>query len=104
MRKLLTYINTKEKSMVVIGVLFVVVQVWLELKMPEYMSAITLLVKTPGSDINEILTNGGYSRRRLKSLFRDMHKNTVSILAATTCSSTFSPAAFRTKLLLRGRT
>lgn len=60
MRKLLTYINTKEKSMVVIGVLFVVVQVWLELKMPEYMSAITLLVKTPGSDINEILTNGGY--------------------------------------------
>lgn len=60
MRKLLKYLNPKEKLRVVLGVLFVVVQVWLELKMPEYMSAITLLVKTPGSEIAEILKNGGY--------------------------------------------
>lgn len=60
MRKLLKYLNPKEKIRVILGVLFVVVQVWLELKMPEYMSAITLLVKTPGSEIAEILKNGGY--------------------------------------------
>lgn len=47
MSKLLKYLNAKEKVRVILGVLFVVVQVWLELKMPEYMSAITLLVKPP---------------------------------------------------------
>lgn len=60
MKKLLNYLSAKEKSMVLTGILFVVVQVWLELKMPEYMSGITLLVETPGSEINEILRNGGY--------------------------------------------
>lgn len=60
MKKILNYLNSKEKGMVLIGILFVVVQVWLELKMPEYMSGITLLVETPGSEINEILQNGGY--------------------------------------------
>lgn len=60
MKKILNYISSKEKGMALIGILFVVVQVWLELKMPEYMSGITLLVETPGSEINEILQNGGY--------------------------------------------
>ena len=60
MKKLLNYLSAKEKSMELTGILFVVVQVWLELKMPEYMSGITLLVETPGSEINEILRNGGY--------------------------------------------
>lgn len=60
MRKLFKYVNRREKIRVVLGVLFVVIQVWLELKMPEYMSAITLLVKTPDAEINEILKNGGY--------------------------------------------
>lgn len=60
MKKILNYLNTKEKGMALIGILFVVVQVWLELKMPEYMSGITLLVETPGSEINEILQNGRY--------------------------------------------
>lgn len=60
MKKILNYLNSKEKGMALIGILFVVVQVWLELKMPEYMSGITLLVETPGSEINKILQNGGY--------------------------------------------
>lgn len=60
MKKLLNYLSAKEKGMALAGILFVVVQVWLELKMPEYMSGITLLVETPGSEINEILRNGGY--------------------------------------------
>lgn len=60
MKKLMKYLSPKEKSMALAGILFVGVQVWLELKMPEYMSGITLLVQTPGSEINEILQNGGY--------------------------------------------
>lgn len=60
MKKLLSCLSRKEKSMALLGVLFVVAQVWLELKMPEYMSRITLLVETSGSEINEILKNGSY--------------------------------------------
>lgn len=60
MKKLLNYLSAKEKSMALIGILFVAVQVWLELKMPGYMSGITLLVETAGSEINEILKHGGY--------------------------------------------
>ena len=60
MKKLLKYLSAKENGMALAGILFVAVQVWLELKMPEYMSGITLLVQTPGSEIDEILQNGGY--------------------------------------------
>lgn len=41
------------------GVLLVASQVGLELKMPDFMSEITRLVETPGSDIRNILLNGG---------------------------------------------
>lgn len=46
--------------MVVFSLVFVVMQVWLDLKMPDYMSAITTLVQTPGAPMGEILENGGY--------------------------------------------
>lgn len=42
-----------------IGIIFIVLQVWLDLKMPDYMSEITLLVKTPGSEMADILNAGG---------------------------------------------
>ena len=35
-------------------------QVWLDLKMPDYMSEITKLVKTEGSNMSDILYNGGF--------------------------------------------
>lgn len=34
-------------------------QVWLELKMPDYMSEITVLVQTEGSEMKDIIKNGG---------------------------------------------
>lgn len=46
--------------MVLCSLVFIVAQVWLDLKMPDYMSTITTLVETPGSEISEILLNGGY--------------------------------------------
>lgn len=60
MIKLLRQLDLKERMMVLAGVLFVIAQVWLELKMPEYMSEITVLIETPGSEISEILKNGGF--------------------------------------------
>ena len=44
------------------------------------------------------------NRLRLKSWFNAMHRNTVSMFAATICSCCGSPAAFRTKAPFRGRT
>ena len=41
------------------GVIAVVLQVGLELKMPDYMSEITKLVETEGSEMSDIMRNGG---------------------------------------------
>ena len=60
MFKLLKNLNKKDIIMVLISVALIVVQVWLDLKMPDYMSEITKLVQTSGSSINDILLNGGY--------------------------------------------
>lgn len=38
---------------------FILVQVWLSLTMPDYMSEITVLVQTPGSEMSEVLSAGG---------------------------------------------
>lgn len=38
---------------------FIVLQVWLDLTMPEYMAEITRLVQTPGSTMSEIISAGG---------------------------------------------
>lgn len=46
--------------MVCASFIFIVAQVWLDLKMPDYMSTITTLVQTPGSEMSDILLNGGY--------------------------------------------
>ena len=59
MFKLLKHLNKKDYIFMVLAVLFIAGQVGLELKMPEYMSAITKLVQTEGSEMGDILKNGG---------------------------------------------
>lgn len=60
MIKLLKYLNKKQWFFVFICVMFVVLQVYLELTLPDYMSEITKLVQTPGSKMTDILLNGAY--------------------------------------------
>jgi len=60
MLKIFTYLKPKEWLMAGISLIFIVVQVWLDLKLPDYMSEITQLVQTPGSEISDIWLNGGY--------------------------------------------
>ena len=43
-----------------ISLLFIVTQVWFDLKLPDYMAQITQLTQTPESNIAEIWTAGGY--------------------------------------------
>lgn len=60
MLKLLKKLGKREWLLVIICVALICVQVWLELKMPDYMSKITILVQTEGSQMSDILTQGGY--------------------------------------------
>lgn len=60
MLKLLKNFKKKEWLLMIICFVLIVAQVWLELKMPDYMSAITRLVQTEGSQMIDILKNGGY--------------------------------------------
>ena len=60
MFKLFKNLTKKDLLYIVICFTLIIFQVWIELKMPDYMSAITRLVQTEGSTINEILTQGSY--------------------------------------------
>ena len=45
--------------MVLFSLVFIVFQVWLDLKLPDYMTEITQLVQTQGSAMEDVLTAGG---------------------------------------------
>ncbi len=60
MIKLFRLLRRQEWLMIAASLVFIVAQVWLNLKMPDYMSAITTLVETPGSAMSDILMNGAF--------------------------------------------
>lgn len=60
MLKLLKNVTKKQWLLAMVCFALVIIQVWLELKMPDYMSEITQLVQTEGSQMKDILINGGY--------------------------------------------
>ncbi len=76
MLKLLKKFSVKEWGLAFMSVGFIVLSVWAELTMPDYMSEITVLVQTPGSKMSEILIAGG--KMLLYALIS---------LAATVCTS-----------------
>ena len=59
MFKLLKNIGLKEWLLTLVVFVLIFGQVWLELKMPDYMSEITVLVQTEGSEMKDIIKNGG---------------------------------------------
>lgn len=60
MLKIFRYMRQKEWLLICAGLLFIVVQVWLDLKTPDYMSEITRLVQTPGSAMKDVWKSGGF--------------------------------------------
>ena len=60
MIKLLKNLRKKEWLLALICLILIVIQVWLELKMPDYMSEITVLVQSEGSQMSDIIRNGAY--------------------------------------------
>jgi len=60
MLKIFKYLKAAEWLEAAAAVVFIVAQVWCNLKLPDFMNQITTLVQTPGSLIREIWTEGGY--------------------------------------------
>ena len=60
MHKIIKYLNKKQWMLLGVVALLTFGQVFFELKMPDYMSQITILVQTEGSMMKDILINGGY--------------------------------------------
>jgi ATP-binding cassette subfamily B protein len=60
MFKLFRRLNKTEWLQIGISLIFIVSQVWLDLKLPDYMAEITRLTQTPGSATSEIWKAGGY--------------------------------------------
>ena len=53
MLKLLKNFTKKDWLIVAISLLLIIFQVWLDLKLPDYMSEITKLVQTEGSQMSD---------------------------------------------------
>lgn len=59
MLKILKRLSRTEWLLAAASLVFIVIQVWLDLKLPDYMSQITVLTQTPGSAMSEIWLAGG---------------------------------------------
>jgi ATP-binding cassette subfamily B protein len=59
MLKILKNYTTKDWLLAAFAVVFIIISVWMELTIPEYMSEITRLVQTSGSKMSDIFIAGG---------------------------------------------
>jgi ATP-binding cassette subfamily B protein len=59
MIKIFKYVKPKEWILALVCLVFIAAQVWLDLKLPDYMAEITMLVQTPGSAMRDIWLAGG---------------------------------------------
>ena len=94
MFKLLKNLTKKEIIYAIICITLVIVHVWLELKVPDYMSGITQLVQTEGSKMSQILEQGAYM---LGCALLSLICNIVVGYFATRVASSFS-ATLRRKI------
>ncbi len=60
MFKIFKNFTKKNVFLILICIFLIVFQVWLDLKLPDYMTAITKLVQTEGSKVTDVLKQGGY--------------------------------------------
>lgn len=59
MIRLFRYLKTKEWLYIILCVALIVFQVWLDLRLPDYMTDITALITAEGSNMNEVIGAGG---------------------------------------------
>ncbi len=59
MLKLFRYLSRRDWGLMILSFGFILLQIWLDLSLPDYMSEITELVQAPGSPMGTILSAGG---------------------------------------------
>ena len=58
MIRIIRYLNKKQWIQVLLSLVFIVTQVFLDLKIPDYMSKITMYVESPGHSVSDIIAEG----------------------------------------------
>ena len=56
--KIFRFLGKRERALIAISLVFIVVQVWLDLKLPSYMAEITKTMQTPGSVVSDVVNDG----------------------------------------------
>ncbi len=86
MVRLLKYMKRREWVLVLLALALIVLQVSLDLALPDYMEEITELVETAGSDMSEILHVGG---KMLLAALGSLAGAVLTVLLASSAASTF---------------
>ena len=94
MIKLLKNLPKRNWLMMLFAIGFVVLQVWLDLTIPDYMADITALVQTDGSKMADIMAAGG---KMLLCAFGSLAATVVVAIISSRIASDFS-AVLRAKL------
>lgn len=87
MLKLLKKFRKTEWLLTCVAFVFIVLQVWMDLTIPDYMSEITTLVQTEGSAMGDILTAGG---KMLGCALGSFAASVVTVICAARIASNFS--------------
>ena len=87
MIKILKYLRKKEILLSLIVLAFIILQVYLDLTLPEYMNEITILVQSSGSKIRDILIAGGWM---LACAIGSLIASVVVAVVASRIASNFS--------------
>ncbi len=93
MLKIIRYFSKREWSLAGVAFLLILAQVWLDLKIPDYMKEITNLVQTSDSAMSAVLSSGG---KMLLCAFGSL----AAAASATVCVARIA-AAFGASLRLR---
>ena len=60
MLKIFKHLQKHEWLLALFSLVFIIAQVWLDLRLPDYMAEITVLIQTPGTTTAELLVPGAY--------------------------------------------
>ena len=87
MLKLLKKFTKTEWLLSCAALAFIILQVWMDLTLPDYMSEITTLVQTEGSAMGEILAAGG---KMLGCALLSFGASVCTVICAARIASNFS--------------
>ena len=91
MIKIFKYLNKKQWMQILLSLVFIVTQVFLDLKIPDSMSKITMYVESPGYTVGDIIGEGKWM---LMCAFASLYSSELYALI------TARPVKFSRKILL----